>query len=105
MSTELPRTGCGWKGVLEGRAFDFAELQHVDEGLVPAVIEDENVVTDHDANEDGLEHLSFVAAGRVPVSSNDEVVNEVVMRDQDSSECSVVAKIIVNAATVMTQRL
>ena len=39
------------KEVLEGNAFDFAELQHVDEGLVPAAVEDEIMVTDHDANE------------------------------------------------------
>ncbi|KAG1772933.1 hypothetical protein EV702DRAFT_1131742, partial [Suillus placidus] len=41
------------KEVLEGRAFDFAELQRVDERLVSAAIEDEIMVTDHDANEDG----------------------------------------------------
>ncbi|KAG1807686.1 uncharacterized protein BJ212DRAFT_1303393 [Suillus subaureus] len=39
--------------VLEGNAFDFAELQCVDEGLVPAAVEDEIMVTDHDVNEDG----------------------------------------------------
>jgi hypothetical protein len=41
------------KEVLEGNVFDFAELQRVDEGLVPAAVEDEIMVTDHDANEDG----------------------------------------------------
>ncbi|KAG1779548.1 hypothetical protein EV702DRAFT_1194927 [Suillus placidus] len=41
------------KEILEGRAFDFAELQRVDEGLVPAAIEDEIMAMDHDANEDG----------------------------------------------------
>ncbi|KAG2360537.1 hypothetical protein BDR07DRAFT_1412142 [Suillus spraguei] len=41
------------KEVLQVRAFDFAELQRVDEGLVPAAIEDEIMVMDHDANEDG----------------------------------------------------
>ncbi|KAG1787562.1 uncharacterized protein HD556DRAFT_1448571 [Suillus plorans] len=41
------------KEVLEGRAFDFAELRRVDEGLVPTTIEDEIMVADHDANEVG----------------------------------------------------
>jgi hypothetical protein len=41
------------KEVLEGNMFDFAELQRVDEELVPAAVEDEIMVTDHDANEDG----------------------------------------------------
>jgi hypothetical protein len=41
------------KEVLEGNVFDFAELQRVDEGLVPVAVEDEIMVTDHDANEDG----------------------------------------------------
>ncbi|KAG1798450.1 uncharacterized protein HD556DRAFT_1523417 [Suillus plorans] len=41
------------KEVLEGRAFDFVELRHVNEGLVPTTIEDEIMVADHDANEDG----------------------------------------------------
>ncbi|KAG1735804.1 hypothetical protein EDB19DRAFT_1830154 [Suillus lakei] len=41
------------KEVLEGNAFDFAELQRVDEGLVPAAVEDEIMVIDHDANKDG----------------------------------------------------
>jgi hypothetical protein len=40
------------KEVLDGNVFDFAELQHVDEGLVPAAVEDEIMVTDHDANKD-----------------------------------------------------
>ncbi|KAG2337967.1 hypothetical protein BDR05DRAFT_894393, partial [Suillus weaverae] len=41
------------KEVLEGRAFDFAELQCVDKGLVPAAIDNEIMLTDHDANKDG----------------------------------------------------
>jgi hypothetical protein len=41
------------KEVLEGNVFDFAELQRIDEGLVPAAVEDEIMVTDHDAHEDG----------------------------------------------------
>jgi hypothetical protein len=41
------------KEVLEGNMFDFAELQRVDKGLVPAAVEDEIMVTDHDANKDG----------------------------------------------------
>ncbi|KAG2366704.1 hypothetical protein BDR07DRAFT_1373423 [Suillus spraguei] len=48
------------KEVLEGRAFDFAELQRVDEGLVLAVFEDEIMVTDHDANEDGIWNIDSV---------------------------------------------
>ncbi|KAG2354040.1 hypothetical protein BDR07DRAFT_1495213 [Suillus spraguei] len=43
-----------------GRAFDFAELQRVDEGLVLAVFEDEIIVTDHDANEDGIRNIDSV---------------------------------------------
>jgi hypothetical protein len=41
------------KEVLEGNVFDFAELQRVEEGLVLVAVEDEIMVTDHDANEDG----------------------------------------------------
>jgi hypothetical protein len=41
------------KEVLEGNVFDFAELQCIDEGLVPVAVEDEIMVKDHDANEDG----------------------------------------------------
>ncbi|KAG1817200.1 uncharacterized protein BJ212DRAFT_1299357 [Suillus subaureus] len=46
--------------VLEGNAFNFAELQHVDEGLVPAAVEDEIMVTDHDANEDGTWNIDLM---------------------------------------------
>ncbi|KAG2352269.1 hypothetical protein BDR07DRAFT_1438533, partial [Suillus spraguei] len=48
------------KEVLEGRAFNFAELQHVDEGLVPAAFKDEIIVTDHDANEDEIWNIDSI---------------------------------------------
>jgi hypothetical protein len=44
--------GCG-KEVLERRAFDLEELQHIDKELVPAATEDEIMVTDRNANKDG----------------------------------------------------
>ncbi|KAG1853896.1 hypothetical protein DFJ58DRAFT_914132 [Suillus subalutaceus] len=44
---------------LEGRAFDFAELQRVDKGLVPAAIEDEIMVTNN-ANEDGTWNIDSI---------------------------------------------
>ncbi|KAG1856123.1 hypothetical protein F4604DRAFT_1906630 [Suillus subluteus] len=48
------------KEVLEGRAFDFAELQRIDEGLVPAAIEGEIMVTDYNANEDGTWNIDSI---------------------------------------------
>jgi len=57
MATGFPPDVNG-REVLEGRAFDFAELQHVDEELVPAAVEDEIMVTDHNANEDGTWNIN-----------------------------------------------
>ncbi|KAG1810921.1 uncharacterized protein BJ212DRAFT_1376792 [Suillus subaureus] len=39
--------------VLEGKAFDFAELERVDRGIVPQAAVDEVNVVDHDGEDDG----------------------------------------------------
>ena len=33
--------------VLEGQVYDFAELEHVDQGLTPKSVDDEIIVVDH----------------------------------------------------------
>ncbi|KAG2062752.1 hypothetical protein BDR04DRAFT_1164695 [Suillus decipiens] len=62
------------KEVLQGRAFDFAELQRVNEGLVPAAIEDEIMVTDHDANEDGTWNINsmLLSSGLTSMYTSDK---------------------------------
>jgi hypothetical protein len=37
--------------VLEGKVYDFAELEHVDEGLAPKSIDDKIMVVDHTSHD------------------------------------------------------
>ncbi|KAG1879846.1 hypothetical protein F4604DRAFT_1954190 [Suillus subluteus] len=39
--------------VLEGQVYDFAELEHVDRGLLPKSVDDEVIVVDHTSHDDG----------------------------------------------------
>ncbi|KAG1857413.1 hypothetical protein F4604DRAFT_1906481 [Suillus subluteus] len=38
--------------VLEGQVYDFAELEHVDQGLLPKSVDDEVIVVDHTSHDD-----------------------------------------------------
>ncbi|KAG2159289.1 uncharacterized protein EDB93DRAFT_278239 [Suillus bovinus] len=39
--------------VLEGRVYDFVELEHVDQGLAPKSVDDEIILVDHTSHNDG----------------------------------------------------
>jgi hypothetical protein len=39
--------------VLEGQVYDFAELEHVDQGLAPKSVDDKIMVVDHTSHNDG----------------------------------------------------
>ncbi|KAG2065321.1 hypothetical protein BDR04DRAFT_1234608 [Suillus decipiens] len=43
----------GLDEVLEGQVYDFAELEYVDQGLLPKSVDDEIIVVDHSAKDDG----------------------------------------------------
>ncbi|KAG2071580.1 hypothetical protein BDR04DRAFT_1098056, partial [Suillus decipiens] len=42
----------GMDKVLEGRVYDFAELEHVDRGLLSKSVDDEIMVVDHSSQDD-----------------------------------------------------
>ncbi|KAG1832436.1 hypothetical protein EV424DRAFT_1342403 [Suillus variegatus] len=48
--------------VLGGKAFDFAELDWVDRGIVPQAAVDEVDVVDHDGEDDGWDEASLVSS-------------------------------------------
>jgi hypothetical protein len=39
--------------VLEGQVYDFAALEHVDQGLAPKSVDDEIMVVEHTSHNDG----------------------------------------------------
>jgi len=58
METGFPSDVNG-REVLEGRAFDFAELQRVDEGLVPAAVEDVTSYTVSGGRDELVENINL----------------------------------------------
>ncbi|KAG1818079.1 uncharacterized protein BJ212DRAFT_1348617 [Suillus subaureus] len=49
--------------VLGGKAFDFAELERVDQGIIPQVAVDEVDVMNHDGEDDGWNEASLMSSG------------------------------------------
>ncbi|KIK74014.1 hypothetical protein PAXRUDRAFT_176907, partial [Paxillus rubicundulus Ve08.2h10] len=47
-----------WKVFMEGNYYNFEELEQVDKGIAPKVMEDEAVAVDHSANNDGRWDMS-----------------------------------------------